>query len=525
MKKNTLIPLLLLGGAFVASPMAANGQSLPVAVKMTTSAPKGSTLTFIVNQTYKGFAVDWGDGQQVQYKQTDDALRTITGEVKGAGITIYGSDKWSTLICSDCSLTTLDLSGAKVLKSLYCQNNQLETISLKGMANLTDFDASNNKLSSIEYTISVNPAFDLKKIENYNVSGNLLGSQNGTFQFGTSGSPATSLSFIDISDNKYTKATLYANNAIYANAAGNALENADFSSCGKIESLVLDGNDIQLNDQYKYNFRLPSSSSLQQIILDGNKGIDFLELAKYSSLTDISLNDCGISRLTLPEDVTYTVFDVKGNNLGFEILPDSKHTPKYIQYSRSGKLGLDKIPGVMKADDGKVYIPICPSYSDRNNSLYQINLSNLRFNNGITQIVWYSVADDGTETELKGGNGKDFFTSQGKYSFFKPFKKVYARLTITRGAYKGFTYDTSTIGVGEDNATTGINDVYGDASAHGVNVEVVDGAIVLTSQSAVSLNVYSADGKTVWSGTVNSTPTTVNLPSGVYVVAGKKVAL
>lgn len=525
-KKNTLIPLLLLGGALFASPMAVNGQSLPASVKMTTSTPKGSTLTFIVDQAFGGFAVDWGDGVQVKYETTNDALLTITGEVKGADITIYGPSRWSTLICSGCGLTSLDLSQSKQLRSLYCQNNELETLNLKGLSDLTDLDCSDNKLKGIDYTIALNPAYDLKNIECYNVSGNQLSGQGGTFQMGTASTNAASVSYLDISDNQFTKANLYAPNAVYVNAGGNGLGYADLSYCTKAQSIVLDNNKLSLSNTNLFSFRLPNSNALQQLVLDKNEGVEVLDLSKSSSLTDLSIKNCNISSLKLYAGLSFAVFDISGNNLGFDILPDENRAPKYIQYSRASRYDISSAPGIAKTDEGIAYIPVCPSYEDRNNKLYQIDLDNLRFNRNSTDIEWYSVADDGTATLLEAGRDKDYYASSGKFSFFKPFKKVYAKLTIKRSVYKGFTYDTSFIGVGEENAATGIEDViYSGASVSGVNVEVVGGTIVLTSESAVALSVYSSDGKSVWSGTVNSTPTTVSLPSGVYIVAGKKVAL
>lgn len=522
MKKNTLIPLLLLGGAVVASPMAANGESLPATVKMTTSTPKGSELTFIVNQAFGGFTVDWGDGQQVKYEINDDALLTIKGEVKGSDITISGSNRWTTLICNGCNLTSLDVTAATQLRSLYCQNNQLSTLNLKGMAQLTDLDCSNNKLTKIEYTVWNNPSFDLQKIESYNVADNQLDGNdgNGTFQIGTSGTGNTTLSFVDISNNKYTDARVYASNVIYVNLAGNQLTKANLSKCKNAQSFVL--NDNKFTTPTNYDLNLPYSDAQQQIVLDNNENLETMNLSKCTSLTDLSLKNCGLWSLTLPADANFNTLDLTNCHLGFGVIPENNVAS--LQYSGT-EVNVHTCPGVKKTADGKgLYIPVCPSYEDRNNSDYQIDLADLAYKGPYTTVEWYSVADDGTETLLEAGEGKDYAMNGRRTSFFKAFKNVRAKLTIKIGTFKGLSLTTNTIGVGEENATTGIQNVIA-SNASGVNVEVSGGAIVLSSGSAVGLNVYSADGKTVWSGTVGSTPTTVSLPSGVYIVAGKKVAL
>ena len=148
--KNNCFPSFLLAGGLLIGAMSAQAQDR--VVKLTTGKAVGESITLQVNHTYTGVTVDWGDGNAVAYNTGNDAIREITGEVKGSQIVITGDKRWNMLNCSGCGLTAIDLTGATELTSLFLSNNSLTTLSLKGMTALTDLDASNNQLTSIVYT-------------------------------------------------------------------------------------------------------------------------------------------------------------------------------------------------------------------------------------------------------------------------------------------------------------------------------------------------------------------------------------
>ena len=156
MKKNNYLMSALLLGGMLLSTLTAGAEDR--VVKLTTSQAVGTEMTFLVNRTYAGVTVDWGDGFPVTYNTGTDAIREVKGTVKGTSITITGNAAWDMFSCASCSVETIDLSGATGLRSLFCQDNNLSIISMKGMSNLVDLDASNNQLTSIEYTKSSNPS-------------------------------------------------------------------------------------------------------------------------------------------------------------------------------------------------------------------------------------------------------------------------------------------------------------------------------------------------------------------------------
>lgn len=80
------------------------------------------------------------------------------------------------------------------------------------------------------------------------------------------------------------------------------------------------------------------------------------------------------------------------------------------------------------------------------------------------------------------------------------------------------------IAVDGDNVTTGISDI--DATVEGVSVATDGGNLVIYSDKAVDAAVYYVDGRLV--GTITLTPgrnVITDLPRGIYIVAGYKVAL
>lgn len=80
------------------------------------------------------------------------------------------------------------------------------------------------------------------------------------------------------------------------------------------------------------------------------------------------------------------------------------------------------------------------------------------------------------------------------------------------------------IAVNGDNVTTGISDI--DATVEGVSVATDGGSLVIYSDKAVDAAVYYVDGRLV--GTIALNPgrnVITDLPRGIYIVAGYKVAL
>ena len=250
-----IVSALLLGSLVGFSPAMAQSKM----VKMTTAKAVGSPITLMVNHTYNGVTVDWGDGNPVVYNTKKDVLRVIEGTVKGAVITVTGDRAWDMLSCANCELTEIDLTKATDLHSLYCQNNQLSTIDLRGLSELTDLDCSDNKITSFGLTTEGYIEYDLKKIENINVSNNQL---KGTFAV-----RSASVRLIDAGNNSFDKFYVSSNPELTTlKCGGNQISTLGLTSNRKLSTLVCDNNRLTA-----LTFPSTGVPELQQIVCDGNK--------------------------------------------------------------------------------------------------------------------------------------------------------------------------------------------------------------------------------------------------------------
>ena len=109
----------------------------------------------------------------------------------------------------------------------------------------------------------------------------------------------------------------------------------------------------------------------------------------------------------------------------------------------------------------------------------------------------------------------------GMYGIKTTCGALYA--VISSSDYPGLTYKTSQFKVFEsEDDVTAVGNV--TAASKALEVEVAEGAVVLTSGAPCAVRIYSLDGKQVWQGSVNGTQI-VNLATGIYFVNGKKVVL
>ena len=78
MNKKSYLASALFAGCLLLGGVAAQAQNR--IIKLTTEKSVGESITLLVNYTYKGVTVDWGDGAVVTYNQGNDkTIREITG--------------------------------------------------------------------------------------------------------------------------------------------------------------------------------------------------------------------------------------------------------------------------------------------------------------------------------------------------------------------------------------------------------------------------------------------------------------
>lgn len=517
MKKNKITVLsLIAGGMLMVTPALAQQQK---SVKLTTANAVGTPITLVVNTDFNGVTVDWGDNNPVTYTaEVGKTELALEGTVKGSVITVSGGEQWDMLNCAGCGLTAIDLTQARKLRSLYCQNNQIASLDLREMSSLTDLDCSNNKLSELIFSNPTYPENDLSNIENLNLSDNEL---TGTFVVRTS-----TLQQLNVSGNPLT--TLYVSsnpNLSLLNCSDNDVRSISLSANKNLQTLI-----IRNSGTGSVSFPSTGLPQLQQAILE-NTSIPSLDLTQSTQLSDLQCNNNGMTSLRLPSNLQLDNLDLRHNNLDFRSLPRRNSMPVNLRFLPQADVDIAAAAGMQETGDGTHFVALCPSWADRTNENYMLDLTPWRYigvnaeSDGTVDVsfTWYAVDENGNTTELTQGRSQsapnDFYASGAKFAFFTGQSKIFA--TMSSRTYD-FTLNTIPFSVGED-YTTGITGVSG--SEDGLSVRTAGGKLYMSSAQPIQVNVYSLDGRTVWSGTVGNSKESVSLPKGVYVVNNQKVAL
>ena len=495
---------LLLAGSLLTGSIAFSQDNI---VKIKTDQEVGSSLSFCVNHCKEGLSIDWGDGNFVSYTPEDnDFLTTISGTVKGTEINIKGSNDWYMLDCSHCNITDINLSAAKQLRSLFCQHNNITTIDVKGLVNLVDLNCSNNKITHLIFTDSNNAEKDLKAIENLDISHNNF---SGTYSY-----KLQTLQHLKANNNKFDKFYINDENLLSLDCSHNKISGfLSVAKSGKLSNIVCHNNNI--SSLYLAN----KGAAIKQIICDNNK-VKRLSLNDAAGLRNLLCSNNGMQNLSISNKAAISGMDVAGNALTFSILPAKDKAPRHITFEPQQPVDISQVEGML-VKDNVPYAPIASNWDERNAT--NINLSayyTLSDNTVDATCKWYSVDTNGHQSEMTecttAADG-DFCLENGKTAFFKAQKKAYAQLTSN--AY-GFVLTTTPIAVGSD--ITAIENVKNDTQQ--LHISIAHNAILLNSNSAIKVDIYTIEGKNVWSAVVNGA-TTVTLPKGVYIVNNKKIVL
>lgn len=503
---KTNMTSMLLSGALLLSASPALGQDC--VVKLTTARPAGEHLSFKVNHC-KTLTVDWGDGNPVEYQTTrDDFYFTVEGELKGSVVTVTGNKSLTALHCSDAELTDIDLSGATNLTSLYLRGNQIDTLDLRGMTKLIDLYAADNQIKVVRLSGTAdNASQDLASIQTINLANNHL---TGMYYL-----RLPTLSHLDISGNEYTSFYSYDAELTSLKAGGNKITGTiNLTKCPKIEMVSCEDNNLKTLSM------IAGAPTLRQLFANGNQ-LKSIDLEQATELTDLHCQDNGLSQLKYNAKAPVSTMNVSGNALTFAVLPPANLVPDYLSFMPQNAFDVSNVEG-MKKKEGVPYVDIAPSWSERLNTAIDLrdfcSLSNGRYD---AEYQCFAINPDGTETELIKRSSSteegDYSVGSGKFSFFTPQKKVYIQLTSKT---YGFTINSTPFVVGDD--ITSVSTIVNNGNE--LNVRISGQSIVLNSPQSTEVSIYTLDGKKAWQGNVSG-ERIVNLPKGVYLVAGKKVIL
>ncbi|MCI7274267.1 hypothetical protein MR642_08170 [bacterium] len=514
MKKNQLFVSLLVAGLCISSPALAQD-----VVQMTTSKAEGATLTLKFNQLTKGISVDWGDGNVQNYSATDDEYLTVEGTVMGETITVSSPSRIHTMFCENSQLTALDLSGAASLYSLYCQNNELTALDLSACPKLTDLNCANNSIKTLVLSEKNNP-----ELQNVNVSGNSLKSNvKGGSSFSLT---CPELQYLNVAGNVITTISFGANNAglDVLKCSDNSIKTLNLVNIDDLSVLMCGNNSIS-------SFTVNGETGLpelKQVFAENNK-IAKMNLSLSAELKYLSVANNALTLMQLPAKKKLDAISCGNNSLTFASLPTSAYKPDNFSYLPQ-TTEIDVKSKLTKGKDGVYYAKLCPSYADRNNETYMADFTDWAFdsNNQRNTFTYYGKNENDAEystlTKASSSNKEgDFYTPTsaatfGKFNFLQQHDQVY--FEVTNANYPDLTYTSTVFRVGD--VASAIENVTTVSEA----LQVVPGqGMLLISGNGQQVGVWSTDGKLLWKGRVNAEGHIINLPAGVYIVNGKKVAL
>lgn len=513
MKKNQLFVSLLAAGMLAISPVMADDM-----VRFTTNKSIGETIILKLNQTGSDVKVDWGDGNLTKYEPTTDKLLTVEGKVAGTDITISSSAGIETLICSNAGITSLDVTGATGLRSLYCQNNEIDTLNVTSLKGLTDLDCSNNKIVAFTMTENTNPNMEILNISGNKIAGN-RGDKKTTFGYSSS-----TLQYLNISNNEFTGSVSLGGsvNLDVVKAVGNHLTSIA-AKCDSISVVMCGDNKI---NTLAFNAEKPS---LRQVFAENN-ALYSLNLESADQLQYVAVDNNKLKSVSLPAGKLYA-FTCANNKLTYGSLPSPSSVTNFVYAPQEEELSITKkLSSKYDAANSKYiyYLLTCTKRAQFNTKKapYVLDLSDYVVNSdGSASNVTVELRDASctpekvlTKDDLYTMNGSAY---AGMYGIKTKCGAVYAM--ISSSDYPGLTYKTSKFKVFEsEDDVTAVGNV--TAASKALEVEVAEGAVVLTSGAPCAVRIYSLDGKQVWQGSVNGTQI-VNLATGIYFVNGKKVVL
>ena len=518
MKRHLLNASLLAAGMLCATSAMAQDQ----VVKLTTSKAQGETLTFRVNQVKKGVTVDWGDGNPVTYAADGNDLLTIEGTLKGQTVTITANKNLNTLVCEGNQLTSLDVSAAPRLRSLYCQDNELATLDVSNLSLLTDLNCSNNKLTKMVLLDTQQPELENINLANNEIKTNTTSTSSTTFYLKLNG-----LQHVNIAGNKFKVMNLTANR----NLDVLICNNNDFDA-----TLNLAMNDsisaVVAHNNAFMTFSLPSmrgATVLRKAILSNNN-LSTLNFEKSLQLNTIMCNNNALTSVVLPPATKLDVYACENNSLSFNSLPTKKNMPTHITYAPQNP-NID-ITNLLQKDEKGYYFNICPDWSERLDTKYVLTMHDLLLDpDGQRTITatWKKEDESGNWVNMTKANAanktNDVFiatsnNSYGNVSFLNAYDKV--RCELTSSNYPNLTYVTTDFRIYDVNS--GISQT--TSQQNGLTVWGTRGQVCIQASSDADVRIVNMAGQTVWNGKVDAGSTQqVNLPSGVYVVNGKKVVL
>lgn len=255
--------------------------------------------------------IDWGDGEKKPYS-INNGKTTVTNETGAAGntITISGPVTYADFgsfppYDINNNITGIDLTKANKLRTLSLYFNDIKKIDVSNLSQLEDLDLAYTGMSALD--ISHNPK--LRKLRAY---GNKLSALDIT--------KAPELTYLDVKSNKLEELNTTNNNKLETLLAqNNLLTSLDVSAMSNLVELDFSNNQISnvnvtnavnlkklgASDNKLTSVDLSKNTRLQTVLLDKNQ-LEALDLSHQNSLTLVQVGGNGWDACTL-NDLYYSL--------------------------------------------------------------------------------------------------------------------------------------------------------------------------------------------------------------------------
>lgn len=459
------------------------GVTLPLmadTIGMRTAKEAGQSLTLALNPGVQA-CLDWGNGKTSDLVFTGEPQEII---LQSDSLQIITQSPVTALYCAGNELTALNVKQASGLQTIVCHDNRLASLDLTLNRSLTRLNCQRNELAALTVRYCT-------QLQSLNCAQNPL----KTIDMGLSLRSLTSLICADCELTSLS--TTYLTKLRQLWCQNNKLNSLDLQKNKELRGICAFGNCLTA-------IKLNGLGQLQHIYVDDNQ-LETLDLSAQSLVETISIDHNRLSDVTLTSasKATLKYFYACDNQLAFNSFPEV-YTPR-----GSGRYVLDKHT---ISPQRPVELVTAISVGDEIDLSAWINMTG--FGKVLTPSVIWKAVDGDKELVLN----EDYkLIKKGVYSFLKPIGEVYAEATSS--SYPDFIFKTTAVWVVND--ATPVKQVAED----NLHITAVDGMLVVTATEHCTLKVLTADGRMLLNTVVAEGIHQWNLPSGVYIVNGRKLVV
>lgn len=444
-------------------------------VKITTGLTQGETLNLALNADLT-IKLVWS-GVEGQTITSDGTLQSIT--VSSPTLTITSTTgSITSLYLQGNKISALDITAAPSLTRLFAADNQLTEIDLSKCLQLETIDLQNNQLTALN-------ASALPLLSEINLANNKI---SGTSLKLNSNARPTSYVVANNSMTSSPSATIL-KNARTVWAQGNQLKTISLGQSSELHSLIASENIVT-------TVTLRNMPRLNEVWIDNNN-LSSLDLSKGSpKLYLLAADHNNLTQITWDTNCKGTCQEiyVNDNALFINSMPSARYGGKDLKINYEPQSDYEMDEEIYELDT-------------------QLDWSSLLAKNGwgISSGVTYTLTDNSGYTLVKG---TDFTETNKKFTFLTAHSGV--TLTATNANY---TFRTAPFNIGTAESVSNAT-----VSQEALPVVLATpGKLTVGMPASAQLRIYNAAGLQITDTRAAQGTHTYNLPTGIYIVNGKKV--